>query len=182
MKNMKIGENYSIHCYKHDGSVHRSWDEAMLLDVNKDFLVFGNKKARVNNSDGRIWYTKEPAIIFYYKDKWYNIITQFKDNGIYYYCNIASPTVLEGKVIKYIDYDLDLRVFSDGSYKILDKSEYEYHKKKMNYPEEIDIIVKEELKNLINLYESKKGPFDYEIVKKYYDKYMVLLGNKNKKA
>ena len=82
MKNLKIGENYTIHCYKHNGTVHRSWDEATLLDVNKDFLVFGNSKARVNNSDGRIWYTKEPAIIFYYKDKWYNVITQFKDNGI----------------------------------------------------------------------------------------------------
>lgn len=178
MKNMKIGDNYTIHCYKHDGSIHRSWDEAMLLDVNKDFLVFGNRRARVNNSDGRVWYTKEPAIIFYYKKKWYNVITQFKDTGIYYYCNIASPTIIEGKVIKYIDYDLDLRVFKDGSYKVLDKSEYEYHRKKMNYPEEIDMIVKQELKNLIKLYESRKGPFDYECVKKYYDKYMLLLGNK----
>ena len=179
MRNMRIGENFTIHCYKHDGSIHRCWDEAMLLDVNKDFLVFGNKKSRVNNSDGRVWYTKEPAIIFYYKDKWYNIITQFKENGIYYYCNIASLTIIEGKVIKYIDYDLDLRVFSDGTYKILDKSEYEYHKKKMSYPKEIDIIVQSELKELIKLYESKQGPFDYEFVKKYYDKYMLLLGNKN---
>ena len=67
MKNMKIGDNYIIHCYKHDGTIHRSWDEAMLLDVKKDYLVFGNKKAKVNDNDGRIWYTKEPAIIFFYK-------------------------------------------------------------------------------------------------------------------
>lgn len=179
MKNMKIGDNYIIHCYKHDGTIHRSWDEAVLLDINKDYLVFGNRKARVNNSDGRIWYTKEPAIIFYYKDKWYNVITQFKENGIYYYCNIATPTILEGKYIKYIDYDLDLRIFPDGSYKILDESEYEYHRKKMGYSKEIDIIVKQELKNLIHIYELKQGPFDHGTVKKYYDKYMLLLGNKN---
>ena len=169
MKNMKIGENYSIHCYKHDGSVHRSWDEAMLLDVNKDFLVFGNKKARVNNSDGRIWYTKEPAIIFYYKDKLYNIITQFKDNGIYYYCNIASPTVLEGKVIKYIDYDLDLRVFSDGAFKILDRNEYNYHKKLMNYPKEINYIIKEELSSLIEMKKSGEFPFNRKAIEDYYE-------------
>ena len=179
MKKMKIGDNYIIHCYKHDGCIHRSWDEAMLLDVNKDFLVFANKKAKVNNCDGKVWYTKEPAIIYYYKNKWYNVITQFKKNGIYYYCNIASPTIIEGKVIKYIDYDLDLRGFPDGSYKILDESEYEYHKKKMNYPEEIDIIVKQELKKLIKLYEKKEGPFDISRVKKYYEKYMLLIGNKD---
>lgn len=179
MKNMRIGDNYTIHCYKHDESIHRSWDEAMLLDVCKDYLVFGNNKARVNNSDGRVWYTKEPAIIYYFKNKWYNVITQFKENGIYYYCNIASPTIIEGRVIKYIDYDLDLRVFPDGTYKVLDESEYEYHRKKMDYSKEIDIIVKQELKNLIKLYESGKGPFDKTEVKKYYDKYMLLISNKN---
>lgn len=179
MKNMRIGENYTIHCYKHDGKIHRIWDEAMLLDITKDFLVFGNKKSKVSNDDGRVWFTREPAIIYFYKNKWYNVITQFKKNGIYYYCNIASPTIIEGRVIKYIDYDLDLRGFPDGSYKILDKSEYEYHKEKMNYPKEIDIIVKEELKDLIKLYEQKEGPFDKEDVKKYYEKYMLLIGNNN---
>lgn len=177
MKNMKIGENYTIHCYKHDGRIHRTWDEAILLDINKDFLVFANQKARVNNSDGRVWYTKEPAIIYYYKDKWYNSICQFKKSGIYYYCNIASPTIIEGKVIKYIDYDLDLRVFPDGTYKILDESEYEYHKKIMNYPKEIDVIVKKELSDLIKLCEEKKGPFDEEMVKKYYDRYLKIIGS-----
>lgn len=179
MKNMKIGENYAIHCYKHDGNIHRIWDEAILIDVNKDFLVFGNKRSKVSSSDGKVWYTREPAIIYFYKNKWYNVITQFKKTGIYYYCNIASPTIIEGKVIKYIDYDLDLRGFPDGSYKILDESEYEYHRKKMNYPEEIDIIVKQELKKLIKLYEKGIGPFDKERVKKYYDKYMLLISHKS---
>lgn len=177
MRNMRIGENYAIHCYKHDGNIHRIWDEAILIDITKDFLVFGNSRSKVSSDDGKTWYTKEPAIIYFYKNKWYNVITQFKKTGIYNYCNIASPTILEGKVIKYIDYDLDLRCFPDGTYKILDESEYEYHRKKMNYPDEIDIIVKKELKNLIKLYEKKEGPFDIEIVKKYYEKYMLLISN-----
>lgn len=171
MRNMKIGDNYMIHCYKHDGTIHRSWDEAVLLDVNKDFLVFGNRKAKVHNSDGRIWYTREPAIIYYYKNRWYNVITQFKKNGIYYYCNIASPTILEGKVIKYIDYDLDLRVFPDGSFKILDRGEYKYHKKIMSYPEEIDKILKEELTNLINLVRNRELAFKKGTVEYYCDLY-----------
>ena len=178
MRNLKIGDIYTIHCYKHDGTIHRTWNKTMLIDINKDFLVFANEKSRVNNCDGRVWYTKEPAIIYYFKDKWYNVITQFKENGIYYYCNVGSPTIIEGKTIKYIDYDLDLRVFPDDSYKILDESEYEYHKEKMNYPEEIDRIVKYELDNLIKLFKSKKGPFDNSEVKNYYNIYMKIIGNK----
>lgn len=178
VENLEIGKKYEIHAYKHDGSIHRAWDEAVLLEIHDDYLIFGNEKTKVTESDGRTWRTKEPAVLFFFKNDWFNIIGQYKKNGIYYYCNMASPFIIEEDTIKYIDYDLDLRVFSDGTYKVLDKSEYEYHKKKMNYPKEIDIIVKEELKNLIKLYESKKGPFDYEVVKKYYDKYMLLLGNK----
>lgn len=181
MEKIEKGTRLQIHSYKHNGSIHRSWDEAVFLNETEEYLIFGNYKTLVTEKDGRTWRTKEPAIIYFSKKNWFNIIGQLKPTGIYYYCNIASPFVIEQNTIKYIDYDLDLRVFQDGTYKILDKSEYEYHKKKMNYSKEIDIIVKQELKNLIKLYESKEGPFDFECVKKYFDKYMLLLSNKNKK-
>ena len=41
---------------------------------------------------------------------------------------MASPFIIEENTIKYIDYDLDLRVFPDGSFKVLDRGEYKYHK------------------------------------------------------
>lgn len=177
MKNFKIGDNYLVHCYKHDGNIHVSYDTSMLLDVKKDYIILGNNRTKVTEADGRIWYTKEPAIVYYYKKRWFNIIAQFKENGIYYYCNMASPTIIEGKVIKYIDYDLDLRCFPDGEYKILDESEYEYHKNKMCYPKEVDMILKNELDSLIKLYKNKKGPFDENEIKFYYEKYMKFLKN-----
>ena len=61
---------------------------------------------------------------------------QLKKDGIFYYCNIATPYIIEEKTIKYIDYDLDLRVFPSGEYKILDRMEYKYHKKIMHYSDE----------------------------------------------
>ena len=54
---------------------------------------------------------------------------------------MASPFIIEDGAIKYIDYDLDLRVFPDGAFKVLDRGEYKYHKAKMNYPKEIDDIL-----------------------------------------
>ena len=152
-----IGKKYEIHAYKHTGNIHRSWDEAVLLEINDDYLVFGNERTKVTESDGRTWRTKEPAVLCFYYNKWYNIIGQYKKDGIYFYCNIASPIVIEDDTIKYIDYDLDLRVFPDGSFKVLDRGEYKYHKSIMNYPEAIDKILKEELTNLINLVRNKEN-------------------------
>lgn len=171
MKKYNIGERYIIHSYKHDGSIHRAWDEAILLEEADDYLVFGNERTKVIESDGRSWKTKEPAIMYFYKNNWYNVIGQYKKDGIYYYCNLASPFVIDQNTIKYIDYDLDLRVFPDGAFKVLDRGEYNYHKNKMNYPEEIDAILKMELTNLIELARNNKGPFAKGTVENYYPIY-----------
>lgn len=164
-------KKFIIHSYKHNGDIHREWDEAVFLDDCGEYLVFGNNKTRVLESDGRCWKTKEPAIMFFFKNNWYNVIGQLKPDGIYYYCNIASPFIIEDDAIKYIDYDLDLRVFPNGSYKVLDRGEYKYHSKLMNYPKEIDPILKDELTNLIEKVKNKQLPFDKKTIEYYYNLY-----------
>lgn len=175
MKKMFLGDKYKIHCYKHDGNIYRSWDEAVLIDIKKDYLVFGNNQTLVTEQKGPVWRTKEPAIIYFFKNKWFNIIAQMKKDGIYYYCNIASPFVLEEGTIKYIDYDLDLRIFPSGDYKILDELEYEYHKKKMGYSKELDIVVRNGLKDLIKEYNSFGFMFDKRRNYQYLDEYFALV-------
>ena len=171
---LEIGKKYQIHSYKHDSKIHRSWDEAILLDIKDDYLVFGNEKTKVTESDGRTWHTKEPAVLYFFKNQWFNVIGQCKKNGIYYYCNIASPYIIEDGTIKYIDYDLDLRVFPDGSFKVLDRGEYKYHKSIMHYSDDLDIILKSELTTLIELVRNKAPMFTIEMIEKYHKAYDEL--------
>ena len=63
---IKIGDKLQIHCYKHDGSLHRTWDEAVVLDIFDDYMVFGNNRTTVVDSDGKIWKTREPAVMFFF--------------------------------------------------------------------------------------------------------------------
>ncbi len=166
---LKVKDKYMIHCYKHDGSIHKSWKYAYVLDVKENYIVLGNENVLVKKHDGRTWKTKEPAIMFFYNNRWFNIIAQLKSNGLFYYCNIASPYVIDEKVVKYIDYDLDLRVFNDGAFKILDRNEYDYNKKRMKYSSKLDKILKKELSNLIEMKKNNEYPFNEEIIKKYYN-------------
>ncbi len=172
---LEIGKRYVIHGYKHDGKIHRSWDEAVLIEIHDDYLIFGNDRTKVTESDGRTWRTKEPAVLYFFYNSWYNIIGQYKKDGIYYYCNIASPFIIEEGTIKYIDYDLDLRVFPDGSFKVLDRGEYKYHRSLMHYSDQIDEILKSELTDLINLVRKKQLAFEPGTVEHYYEKYKNLL-------
>ena len=181
MSKLKIGSKLQIQCYKHDGKIHRAWDEAVVLDVKSDYIVFGNNRTLVTEAEGTKWKTKEPAIMYFFKDKWFNIISQLKKDGVYYYCNIATPFIIEENTIKYIDYDLDLRIFPSKEYKILDRLEYKYHKKKMNYSDELDEVVKGSLDDLIKLYENDFFPFDEKSNKEYYKMYCNLVKKRDEK-
>jgi len=176
-ENIKVGDKLEIHCYKHNGKIHRTWDEAVVLEINDEYIVCGNCKTLVTESDGVKHKTKEPAILFFYRKRWFNIIGQLKKYGLFFYCNIATPFLIDDKIIKYIDYDLDLRVFPDGAFKVLDRNEYNYHKKIMHYPEEIDMILKRELTSLIEMKKNNEGPFDKDLINKYYEKYEQLVNN-----
>lgn len=174
MKNICIGDKYQIQCYKHNGKVHRAWDEAVVLDIKKDYIVFGNNKTRVTEVQGTWWKTKEPAVMYFKKNSWYNVIAQLKKDGVYYYCNIATPFIIEDGTIKYIDYDLDLRIFPSKDYKVLDRFEYDYHKRIMNYGETLDKVIKSALNELIDEYNNGNIMFDDNKNKEYSSLYFKL--------
>ena len=170
MNRLCIGDKLQIQCYKHNKELHRMWKEAVVLDEGKDYLICGNDKTIVIESSGNTWKTKEPAIMYFFKDKWFNVIAQLKKDGIYFYCNIATPYIIEDQMIKYIDYDLDLRIFPSGEYKVLDKMEYKYHKKLMEYSDELDVVINGAMDDLIKKYIEKvpmfnaKNNYEYEKV------------------
>lgn len=175
MKTLHIGDNLKIQCYKHNGKVHRCWNEAVIIDIKEDYIVCSNNRTLVIESDGSTRRTREPAVMYFFKNYWFNVIAQLKKDGISYYCNIATPYIIEDNTIKYIDYDLDLRIFSSGEYKILDRLEYNYHKKIMGYSSDLDFVIKKGLNDLIQLYIGGSNIFKTAPNLEYYEKYLKMM-------
>lgn len=175
--NITKGLQTSIQSYKHDEMIHRVWKNTKVLECRDNMIVTAHRKTRVIEDNGRTWFTSEPALCYFYDNLWFNIIVMFKKTGIFYYCNLASPYVYDGEAIKYIDYDLDVKVFPDGTYKILDQNEYKYHSEKMNYSKEIKTIIDDQLKNLITRIQNKEAPFNTE----YVNRHFKMMGTKQKK-
>ena len=171
-------KKYVIHGYKHDGTLYKIWDEAILLEETDDYYVFGNSGTKVRKNYGSSWTTRETAILFYYKKNWFNIVAQLKRNGIHYYCNIASPAIIEDDAIKFIDYDLDLRIYPDGKYKILDRDEFEVNRRVMHYSKDLAHILNTKLKELIENYKAKEFPFSKETIKNYEKIYNEIINEK----
>lgn len=177
---LKIGQKIEIHSYKHNGKIHRVWKYGCVVDITDECLVVVNNKTRVIESTGRVWFTKEPAVCFFFKNSWYNIISMIRSNGIHFYCNIASPFIWDGDAIKYIDYDLDLKVFPNDSMKVLDENEYATHSKLMHYPKALDHILRAELAQLKDVILDPDAIYSREHVYGYLDKFNHLK-DKNKK-
>ncbi|KDN59022.1 MULTISPECIES: nucleoside tri-diphosphate phosphatase [Exiguobacterium] len=169
----KAGSKIEIQSYKHNGTLHRVWEETLVLQSSKTDMIGFNDRIMVSESDGRQWRTREPAICYFSSEFWFNVICMIREDGIYYYCNLGSPTTFDGneRAIKYIDYDLDIKVFPDMSYTILDEDEYERHRREMNYPKAIDRILKQNVQELINWIRGRKGPFNPTFVDEWYREY-----------
>ena len=166
-----VGEIVQIHSYKHNGRIHRVWQETMVLKSTNKVIIGANERTLVTESDGRTWLTREPSITYFHSELWYNIICMLREDGVYYYCNMSSPFVFDHNAIKYIDYDLDLKVFPDMSYTLLDEDEYEDHRQLMNYPPVIDSILKANLQKLIHWVEQRRGPFAPDFIEAWTNRF-----------
>ena len=134
--------------FKHDGSIHRVWDKACKVYEDDEKIMISNAKTLIREYDGRIWMAKEPSVTIYYKHRWFNIIGIIRGEGVHYYCNIASPVIIEDDVIKYVDYDLDLVKTVSGELKVLDEDEYKENKERYGYGKDLEYILEKELEAL----------------------------------
>lgn len=171
MDNLKEGDVVQIHSYKHNGKIHRAWEEAIVVDLGENHIIAANNRTKVTESDGRSWFTREPAICYFFKNHWFNVIGMLRKDGIYYYCNLCSPYLFEEGAIKYIDYDLDVKVFPNFNYRILDKDEYDKHRKKMKYPNEVELVIENEMKILLDQIRNHQEAFTPGLVEHWYNYY-----------
>ncbi|MFC7373632.1 DUF402 domain-containing protein [Fictibacillus iocasae] len=168
------GSIINIQSYKHNGYLHRTWVDTAILKGSSQIIIAGNDRIIVTESDGRQWRTREPAICYFSSKLWFNVIGMLREDGIYYYCNLGSPFMWDNEALKYIDYDLDVKVFPDGTYILLDEDEYKLHQRMMRYPPELDTIIKRNLNELLSMITQKKGPFEPGFVEEWYERFLEL--------
>lgn len=159
------GKWVRIQAYKHDGSFHRVWSYNYIIRENDDYYIACSNRCAVIESNGRKWHTKEPSVFIFAKKRWFNVIAMLKENHtITYYVNLASPTIYDKGYLKFIDYDLDIKHFSDGVTKLLDVGEYKKHTKLLGYDETIRKGLEMSVEYVYSLIEKKEFPFNDETI------------------
>ncbi|MBM7634828.1 DUF402 domain-containing protein [Geomicrobium sediminis] len=167
------GETIEIRSYKHNGKLHRVWEQSAVLKSTSQEIIGGNDRILVVEGDGSSWRTREPALFYFHHEKWFNVIAMIRSDGTHYYCNISSPCAYDSEALKYIDYDLDIKVYPDHSFQLLDEDEFLLHQQTMNYPFDVTTKVIEGVEELKYWIYQGKGPFDPQFIERWYEEFLM---------
>lgn len=104
---------------------------------------------------------------FYWLDRYYNVFRFHEPDGEFrnFYCNINLPPVFKNSVLDYVDLEIDVIVYKDFSYKILDEDEFLENSKLYNYSDELILKTRETLQEILTLLKSREFPFDFDTEK-----------------
>jgi uncharacterized protein len=105
--------------WRYQGRILSQDADSLLIEAffNRDDLLFHGVILRENDR----------FIERYYTNRWYNIFEihdRDDDRLKAWYCNVTTPAEIEPGRISYVDLALDLLVYPDGSYLVLDEDEF----------------------------------------------------------
>lgn len=169
--NIVEGAEVKIVSFKHNGKLHRSWENNTILSYENGVCIGGNYATIVSESDGRLWRTTEPALFYFEEHQWFNVIIVFEGDDYFYYCNICSPCEIKNGELHYIDYDIDIIVRSNYSYEIVDGEEFVENKSLYNYPDFVYEEVNRAIEQVEKLIQKRKSPFDELFITYWLEKF-----------
>jgi len=99
---------------------------------------------------------------YYWLDRWYNIFRFSEPSGKLrnYYCNVSKPPVFDGRILSYVDLDIDLLVNPDFSYQVLDLEDFEQNARLYDYSADVQHNAQHAVAELIGMIEARSSPFD----------------------
>ena len=149
---------------KFDGREHRRWEAKVLRHADSLLVLDGRFETEIRHKLLGTIARGTVSIEYYWLDRWYNIFRFMNPDGTLrnYYCNVNIPPAYDGRMLSFVDLDMDILVAPDLSYQILDEDEFEANAELYEYP----LLVKERahqaLADLKALIEARQFPFNYQ--------------------
>jgi len=154
-------ESIVVRTRKYNGVEHRSWT-ACIIHQADSLLVLDATFDRDIEHDllGKIAVGTR-SVEYYWLDRWYNVFRFCEPNGELknFYCNINVPPEFDGRVLSYVDLDIDVLVAPDFSYQILDLDEFERNAELYQYPLAVQRKARQAVDDLIALIDTRSLPF-----------------------
>lgn len=153
----------TVRACKFDGAIHRSWHARLRRRLDSLLILDARFEEEIRHAELGTIARGTLSVEYYWLDRWYNVFRFHEPAGRLrnYYCNVNVPPAFDGRVLSYIDLDIDILVAPDLSYSILDEDEFRESAARFNYPSAIQENALKALDELVILIEGRQFPFDY---------------------
>lgn len=154
-------EQITVRVLKYDGSEYRRWNATIAQREGPMIVLDAEFESDVHHYLLGDIPRGTRTIEYYWLDRWYNVF-QFLDHKVgtrLYYCNVGAPPTIDGRVLSYVDLDIDILVRPDLSYQLLDLEEFESNARRWNYSDETRRQALASVTRLVSMIEGHQFPF-----------------------
>jgi len=147
----KLNES-GVEVWRYDGMISSKTSTSLTLEATFDQDGISFRGLLLKKGDR--------FVETFYSDRWYNIFTIYdvqSDQLKGWYCNVCRPARIEDGHIFADDLALDLIVYPDGKWLILDEDEFA----DLELSQEDQDCAQEALNELIHLARNKTPPFEF---------------------
>jgi uncharacterized protein len=152
----------TVNSRKYDQSIRRSWTCSLFTREDPLLIFVGEFDHDVSHPElgeirrGTISYE------FYWLDRWFNVFRFHEPDGELrnLYFNIAMPPTFENEALDYIDLDIDIVVWPDLSYQVLDRQEFAINADRFGYPDDVRDRVSGTLSHILGIVSAGRSVFD----------------------
>jgi protein associated with RNAse G/E len=125
----------------YDGSKSYRW-VGQEIQRDADHLFFTAVFDRQGRDLGYVTFNKGDVFYeWYYFDRWYNVFQIYSESGELkgWYCNVTKPAQVQDDELTFVDLALDLWVWPDQRYLVLDEDEFTELAESTYTPEDVGL-------------------------------------------
>ena len=151
----------TVNSRKFDGSISRTW-HCQPVEITTDSVVLvGQFEKDVVHPDLGTISAGTISYEFFWPRRWYNVFRFHQPDGSIrnYYFNISMPYSFESGQLDFIDMDIDVIVWPDGTLQVVDLDEFEKNKVKYQFPENVVATAKQTLGEITRSIRDGVHPF-----------------------
>jgi uncharacterized protein len=153
-------QTITVNTRKYDLLIRRSWT-CELIERSDELIVLVGKFDRDVEHPG-LGSIRRGTVSYEYfwPDRWYNIFRFHEPDGALrnYYCNVAMPPTFKNGILDYVDLDIDVLIWPDSRYEVVDRDDFERNSLKYGYPPEIRQRSEESVSQILRMIETDQLP------------------------
>ena len=150
----------TVNARKFDRNIRKTWTCSLVDQTDSQIVLLGKFAEDVEHPGLGSIRRGTVSYEYFWLDRWYNVFRFHEPDGELrnYYCNAAMPATFAGGVLDYVDLDLDVLVWPNNKYEVVDREDFERNARKYDYPDDVCRQAENSVNELIRMIESCELP------------------------